>query len=77
MLGSERDPKLGTFQFTPYAAGAKVYNQVSSAPTMGPVDKTGYRDRDRRLAARRNAMLKRMQSMNEGAYARPNFLRFD
>lgn len=69
MLGAEKGGKLGTFEFNPYAAGAKIYNSVGSSPTMGPVDKTGYAERDRRLAARRNAVLKRMQAMNKGAFA--------
>ena len=30
----------------PYAAGAKVYNGGSSAATSGPVDPTGYIDRE-------------------------------
>ena len=68
MLGSERGTNLGTFEFNPYAAGQKIYGQVSSSPTRGPVDKTGYADRDRRLAARRNAVLQKMKAMNKGAY---------
>jgi hypothetical protein len=76
MMGAERGGSLGTFEFNPYAAGQKIYNAVSSSPTMGPVDKTGYADRDRRLAARRNAVLQRMKGMNAGAYSSPDVLRF-
>lgn len=76
MLSAERGSQLGTFEFNPYAAGAKTYGAVGSSPTMGPVDKSGYAQRDRRLAARRNAVLQRMQSMNKGAYAAPDALRF-
>lgn len=76
MMGAERGSGLGTFEFTPYAAGRKIYGQVGSSPNMGPVDKTGYADRDRRLAARRNAVLQRMKSMNAGAYSSPDSLRF-
>lgn len=68
MLGSERGTNLGTFEFNPYAAGRKIYGQVGSSPTMGPVDKAGYADRDRRLAARRNAVLQKMKGMNRGAF---------
>lgn len=77
MLGSERGTNLGTFEFNPYAAGAKIYGQVGSSPTMGPVNKTGYADRDRRLAARRNAVLQRMQAMDKGAYANTEVKRMD
>lgn len=75
MLGAERGSKLGTFEFNPYAAGAKIYSQASSSPTMGAVDKTGYADRDRRLKARRNAVLQKMKSSNKGAFSSANFLR--
>jgi hypothetical protein len=51
------------------AAGKKIYGQVSSSPTMGPVDKTGYAERDRKKSAHRNAVLRKIQGMNRGAYA--------
>ena len=76
MLSAERGTQLGTFEFNPYAAGAKTYGAVSRTPTMGPVDKSGYASRDRRLAARRNAVLQRMKGMNKGAYSSPDALRF-
>ena len=66
---------LGTFAFTPYAAGKKIYGQVGSSPTMGPVDKTGYAQRDAKLAARKNALLQMMKSRNAGAYGSPDSLR--
>lgn len=69
MPGGERNKNLGTFEFNPYAAGKKIYGQVSSSPTMGPVDKTGYAERDRKQSARRNAVLRKMQGMNRGAFA--------
>lgn len=76
MNGAERNSVLGTYSFTPYAAGKKIYNQVSSSPTSGPVDKSGYADRDRRLKVKRNAILAKMKAMNIGAYSDPNVLRF-
>lgn len=76
MLGAERGQQLGTFEFSPYAAGRKVYGAVGSSPNIGPVDKSGYAARDRRLAARRNAVLQRMRGMNTGAYNSPDVLRF-
>lgn len=74
-MQSAQSSQLGTFSFSPYAAGKKIYGQVSSSPTMGPVDKSGYADRDRRLAARKNAVLQKMKGMNKGAYAAPDVLR--
>jgi hypothetical protein len=76
MRGAERGTNLGTFEFNPYAAGAKTYGAVGRSPNLGPVDKGGYATRDRRLAARKNAVLKRMQSMSKGAYSSPDALRF-
>lgn len=63
MMGSERSRGLGTFEFTPYAAGRKIYGQVGSSPNLGPVDKTGYASRDRMLAARKQAVMQRMNAM--------------
>lgn len=76
MAGAERNSILGTYEFSPYAAGSKTYGQAMKSPTMGPVDKTGYANRDRRLKAKRNAVLAKMQSGNTGAFASSNFLRF-
>lgn len=76
MLGAERGQNLGTFEFSPYAAGRKIYGAVGSSPNIGPVNKTGYADRDRRLAARKNAILQRMKGVNKGAYNSPDVLRF-
>lgn len=73
---AERNGPLGTFEFNPYAAGAKIYNNISSAPTRGKVDKTGYAERDRKLAAKRNAVLAKMKAMNAGSYASPDVQRF-
>ena len=75
MAGAERGI-LGTFEFNPYAAGAKIYNGVASSPTRGAVDKTGYASRDRRLAVRRNAVLAKMKAQQNGAYANSNVQRF-
>jgi hypothetical protein len=67
---------LGTFEFNPYAAGAKIYNSIASSPTRGAVDKTGYANRDRKLAAKRNAVLAAMKSTQAGNVAGPNVGRF-
>jgi hypothetical protein len=73
---AERNGPLGTFEFNPMAAGAKIYNTVSSAPTRGMVDRSGYATRDRKLAAKKNAVLAKIKAMNAGAYASPNVQRF-
>jgi hypothetical protein len=66
---------LGTYAFNPYAAGAKTYNAVSSSPNMGPVDKTGYAERDMKKKARKQALLQSMKKQAVGAYASPDVLR--
>ncbi len=59
----------------PYAAGNKIYGGGRSFPTMGPVDRLGYAERDAAAKARRNAMLRRMQASNSGNYMQPDALR--
>jgi len=66
---------LGTIAFNPYAAGSKVYSQVSGAPSIGPNDKAGYAQRDLALKARKSALLAKMKAMGKGAYADANVLR--
>lgn len=76
MAGAERNRMLGGYEFNPYAAGAKIYGNMTQSPTSGPVDKSGYAERDRKLKARRNAILAKIQAGNTGAYASSNFQRF-
>ena len=57
-----------TSSYNPYTAGNKVYGGGRSFPTSGPVDKTGYRERDRVSAARRSAILRRMKAKSKGNY---------
>lgn len=66
---------LGTIAFNPYAAGSKVYSQVSGAPSIGPNDKAGYVQRDRILAAKKSAIQAKMKAMGKGAFSDPNVLR--
>jgi hypothetical protein len=61
MYGATRNAALGTYSFNPYSAGAKKYG-VKSSPNIGPVDKTGYAARDRKMAARKAALGKAMKS---------------
>lgn len=74
-MQSAQTSALGTFAFSPYAAGKKIYGQVSSSPTMGPVDKTGYAARDAKKAARKNAVMQMIKNRNAGAYGAPDSLR--
>jgi hypothetical protein len=75
MAGAERG-LLGTFEFNPYSAGSKIYGNMTNSPTMGAVDKTGYANRDRKLAVRRNAVLAKIKAQQTGAFANPNVQRF-
>lgn len=62
--------------FNKYAAGAKRYGAAGrSMPTVGPVSKAGYRERDARIAARKQALLKQMQAKAGGKYASPDAIR--
>lgn len=61
--------------FNPLAAGAKRYGGGRDFPTMGTPDKLGYAERDRKTAARKSAILKRLQAGQAGRYASPEYLR--
>lgn len=58
-----------------YLAGNKVYGSGRSNPTMGPVDRMGYKERDAKASARRNAILKRLQAHQSGKHASADSLR--
>ena len=58
-----------TSGYNPFSVGKKVYGGGRSFPTSGPVDKTGYRERDAVAAARRNAILRRMKAKSKGSFA--------
>lgn len=59
----------------PYAVGNKIYGGGRSFPTMGPVDKLGYQERDLKASARRNAILRRLKSDQKGQFASADSLR--
>lgn len=59
----------------PYAVGNKIYGGGRSFPTMGPVDKMGYRERDASTKARKSAILRRMKSTDSGKFASADALR--
>lgn len=64
-----------TSTMNPYSAGNKVYGGGRSFPTSGPVDRTGYVERDRVAAARRSAIVRRLKSDSKGNYASADSLR--
>jgi hypothetical protein len=54
-------PAQGGAGFNPYAAGRKHYGSGRPMPTVGKVtDKGGYKKRDVKAAARRDALLRRL-----------------
>lgn len=63
------------YDFQRYAAGAKLYGSGRTNPTMGPVDKLGYRERDRKTKAKRNALLRRLKAQQKGNYMSSDYLR--
>lgn len=56
------------YDFNSYSAGNKVYGGGRSFPTMGPVDKMGYRERDLAVRSRRNALLRRIKAGAQNKY---------
>lgn len=75
MAGAEYGA-LGTPEFNPYSAGARVYGGGRMNPTMGPVDKAGYAERDRARRAKLNALRAKTKAMSNKNYASPDFMRF-
>ena len=64
------------YDFQKYGVGRKVYGSGHSYPTMGPVkDKLGYKERDLKHRARRNALLRRMKAGQGRKYASADWLR--
>lgn len=55
--------------FNPLAAGTKTYGGGRPMPTIGPVNPLGYKERDAQVQARRNAMLKQIQAMQQQNFA--------
>lgn len=62
--------------FNPYAAGARVYGSGRYNPTSGPVDKSGYVDRDRKRKVRLNALQARTKASVNQNYASNQYGRF-
>lgn len=64
-----------TADIIPYSVGNRIYGGGRSSPNIGPVDRMGYAERDATAAARRNAILRRMQSLQGGKFASADALR--
>lgn len=64
-----------TSSYNPYAAGDKIYGGGRSFPTSGPVDKTGYKERDLTSKARRDAILRRLKATQSGNFASADAMR--
>lgn len=57
------------YTFNSYAAGNKVYGSGRSFPNLGPTsDPLGYAERDAKVKAKRNAVLRRMKAQNSGNF---------
>lgn len=64
--------------FNQYAAGKKRYGAGRLMPNIGPVrDMFGYRERDNKAKARKNAILRRMKGQQSGNPLNPNIARSD
>lgn len=61
--------------FNPYAAGRKMYGSGRDFPTIGMVDKIGYKQRDAQAQQRKSAIMRRMKALNAGKIMNPNVLR--
>ena len=75
MAGVSMNP-IGNSGFNPFAAGARVYGSGRLNPTMGPVDRTGYAERDMKRKAKLNALRAKTKAGTAGNYAGPDFMRF-
>lgn len=64
-----------TSSAAPYLVGNKIYGGGRSFPTSGPVDKLGYRERDAKSRARRDAILRRLKAESNAKYASPDVMR--
>lgn len=63
-----------SYDFNSYAAGNKVYGAGRPFPNIGAVDKMGYRERELRTKAKRNAMLRRLKAGAARKYMNKDWL---
>lgn len=71
---TQRDLFSKPQNYNAYAAGNKVFGGGRSMPTIGAVDPSGYRERDLRIKARRNAVLRRLKSNKNKKYMSSEWL---
>lgn len=63
-------------EINPYLVGNRVYGGGRPMPNIGPTDDIlGYRERDRKNAARRQALLNRLKAAQGGKFASADYLR--
>lgn len=60
------EPFVKPKTYNEFTAGSKTYGGGSPVATMGKVDPLGYRERDRIIKARRNAILRRLKAGQSG-----------
>lgn len=68
------NPSGDKYVWTSYAAGQKLYGSGRGAPTLGPVDPLGYRERDNVYKARQAAIVARMKAKSEGRYLSSDYI---
>lgn len=64
-----------TANVAPYLVGNRVYGGGRPNPTDGPVDRSGYRERDLQASARRDAILRRLKAGSAKKYASADYQR--
>lgn len=58
-----------------FSAGTKRYGGTGrNNPTMGPVDPTGYKERDAQATSKRNAMLRRLKAGQRKRFMSSDYL---
>jgi len=65
----------GKGESNPYAVGNRIYGGSRSFPNIGSSDPLGYKERDLKARARRNALLRRMKASQKGRYMSADYLR--
>lgn len=61
--------------YNPYSAGPKMYGAGSPIATSGPVDRSGYMERDANVRnAQREALLRRLKAAQAGRYMSAEYL---
>jgi len=68
--------QTGQSGYNPYSAGDKRYGpSASQGPNTGMnLDKSGYEDRDRRAAIRKQLMLRRLKAGQAGRYLSSDYM---